>query len=125
MLLSVTHPSDKFGSAAPSRFEHACRPYTTAERHSWHGPGIRIREESKLDKQIVRLLLDAAVECRKAKTFVDDLQDRAGELGALRTAISRAKCFESSETRKRVDEIVRNDPAATAAVILKWMNDGK
>lgn len=78
-----------------------------------------------MDKQIVRLLLDAAVECKKAKTFVVDLRGRAGEPDVLRTGISRAKWFESSETRKRVDEIVRNDPAATAAVILKWMNDGK
>jgi hypothetical protein len=90
-----------------------------------HGSGIRNREESKLEKQIVRLLLDSAIEFGKAREFVAQL--KAGQVGGYlqqRESIL-ASWLRSSDVRKRANAIARNDPAGSAAVILKWMNDGK
>lgn len=76
------------------------------------------------DKQIVRLLLDSAVECGNARGFIARLKSRSVRKELQRLGRKEAAWLSDSDTRKHADEAVRNNIAASAAVILKWINDG-
>ena len=81
-----------------------------------------------LEKQIVRLLLDAAMEVRMARSFVTGLQGPV--TAGMRTCAEgsqpgRPSRRESGLLQRGVEDLVRNNPQQAAAVITKWMSDGR
>jgi hypothetical protein len=78
-----------------------------------------------LDKQIVRLLLDSAVECGKARSFVAELQRKSSSPDFRQSGSEDPAWLRNGGARKRASAIARYDPAAAAAVIMKWVNNGK
>jgi hypothetical protein len=82
-------------------------------------------KEAKLkDNQIVRLLLESAMECGRARVFVAGLKNRSVCQELQQIGRKEASWLRDSDTRKRANESIRSNFAASAAVILKWVNDG-